>query len=95
MGCGRNGAVVSPWSVPFFCFFLLFNFLIPEKKRWGTYLLDPLHEGLVGDGCEFAIEVILMLMVDVHIEVMAGDHEVSLKKDADGVINGCAPGIQL
>ncbi len=53
------------------------------------------HEGLMGDGCELAIEVILMLMVNVCFEVVARDHKVSLKKDANGVINGCAPGNQL
>ncbi len=46
----------------------------------------------MGDGGEFAIEVILVLMADVCFEVVAGDHKVSLKKDANGVVNGCAPG---
>ena len=49
----------------------------------------------MGDGCELAIEVILVLMADVCLEVVAGDHKVSLKKDANGVINSCAPGNQL
>ncbi len=49
----------------------------------------------MGDGCELVIEVILMLMEDVRLEVVAGDHKVSLKKDANGFVNGCAPGNQL
>ncbi len=53
------------------------------------------HEGLVGDDCELAIKVILVLTADVCLEVVAGDHKVSLKKDADGVINVCTPGNQL
>ncbi len=53
------------------------------------------HESLVGDGCELAIEVILVLMVDLSLEVVAEDLMVSLKKDANGVINGCAPGNQI
>ncbi len=53
------------------------------------------HDGLVGDECELAIKVILMLMADVHLKVVAGDHKVSLTKDADGLVNGCAPGNQL
>jgi hypothetical protein len=31
-----------------------------------------------------------MLMADVRLEVVARDHKVSLKKDANGVVNGCA-----
>jgi hypothetical protein len=74
---------------------------------WGlglaeSFCLEPVkfalgggHEGLVGDGDEFAIKVILMLMADVRFEVVAGDHKVSLKKDANGVVNGCTPGNQL
>ncbi len=33
-----------------------------------------------------------MLMVDVRLEVVAGDHKVSLKKDAHGVVSSCTPG---
>jgi hypothetical protein len=29
------------------------------------------------------------------LEVEAGNHKVSLKKDVNGVINGCTPGDQL
>ncbi len=46
----------------------------------------------MGDGGKFVIKVILVLMADVHLEVVAGNYKVSLKKDVDGVINGCAPG---
>ncbi len=43
MGFGGNGVVVSPWLVPFFWFFLLFNFVSTREKRGGgTYPLDPL-----------------------------------------------------
>jgi hypothetical protein len=48
------------------------------------------HEGLMGEGGKFAIKVILVLMADVHLEVVAGNHKVSFEKDADGVVNGCA-----
>ncbi len=50
------------------------------------------HEGLVDDGGEFAIEVALMLIANVRLEVVAGNHKVSLKKDANWVVNGCTPG---
>jgi hypothetical protein len=53
------------------------------------------HEGLMGDGGKFDIEVILMLMAVVCLEVMVENHKVSLKKDADGVVNGRVPGNQL
>ncbi len=46
------------------------------------------HEGLVGDGSEFAIKVVLVLMAYVCLEVVAGEHKVSLKKDANGVVSG-------
>jgi hypothetical protein len=49
----------------------------------------------MGDGSEFAVKVILVLMADVHLEVVAGDHKVSLKKDADRVVNRYTPGNQL
>ncbi len=49
----------------------------------------------MGDGKKFAIEANLVLRADVHIEVVAGNHKVSFKKDADGVINGRAPGNKL
>ncbi len=42
MGFGGNGAVVSPWLVPFFLVFLLFNFLSVGEKGGETYPLDPL-----------------------------------------------------
>jgi hypothetical protein len=74
--------------------FAVWGFSSPE-----SFLFKPVklvlcrdHEGLMGDGGKFAIEVILVLMVDVHLEVMAGNHKVSFKKDANGVVNGCAPG---
>ncbi len=53
------------------------------------------HKGLVGDGHELSIEVVLVLPTDIGLEVVAGDHKVSLEEDANGVINGCAPGNQL
>ncbi len=74
---------------------------------WGLGSPESLHlepvvrvlgrglEGLMGDGCELAIKVILVLTADVHIEVVAGDHKVSLKKDANEVVNGCTLGNQL
>jgi hypothetical protein len=43
-------------------------------------LLGGFYKGLVGDGCELAIKVVLMLPVDVGQEVVA-------KEDADGVVN--------
>jgi hypothetical protein len=45
MGFGRNGAVVSPWSVPFFWLFSLFDFVSCGGKKGGggeTYPSDPL-----------------------------------------------------
>ncbi len=45
----------------------------------------------MSDGCELAIVGILVLMADVCLEVVVGDHKVSLKKDANGVVNSCAP----
>jgi hypothetical protein len=39
MGFGGNGAAVSPWSVLFFCFFLLFNFVSCGGKKGGGKLL--------------------------------------------------------
>ncbi len=49
----------------------------------------------MGDGGKFAIKIVLVLLVNVHFEVVTGGHKVSLEKDADGVVNGCAPGNQL
>ncbi len=51
----------------------------------------------MGDGCELAItiKVVLVLTVDVCFEVVAGDYKVSLKKDANGVVNGCTQSNQL
>ncbi len=49
----------------------------------------------MGDGRELAIKVVLMLPTDVGLEVVAGDHQVSLKEDANGVVNSCTPGNQL
>jgi hypothetical protein len=49
------------------------------------------HEGLMGDGCAHAIKVILMLMAEVRLEVVAGANKVSLKEDANEVVNGCPP----
>jgi hypothetical protein len=46
----------------------------------------------MGDGSKFTIEVILVLMADVRFEVVAGNNKVSLKKDANRVINGRTPG---
>ncbi len=52
MGFGRNGAVVSPWSIPFFCFFSLFNFVSFGKKRGESYPPNPLPVFiLVGENC--------------------------------------------
>ncbi len=42
----------------------------------------------MGDGCKFAIEVVLVLAEDVRLEIVAGDHKVGIKKDANGVVNG-------
>ncbi len=53
------------------------------------------HEGLVSDGGEFTVEVILMLSVDVQLEVVAWNHEVSIKQNANAVVNGCTPSNQL
>ncbi len=50
------------------------------------------HKGLVGDGGKFAIKVILVLKADVCLEDVAGNHNVSLEKDSNGVVDGCAPG---
>ncbi len=61
----------------------------------GKLALGGDHEGLVGDGCELAVKIILMLKADLRFEVVAGDHKVSLKKDANVVVNGCGPGNQL
>jgi hypothetical protein len=49
------------------------------------------HEGLVIDGGEFTVKVILMLLANVRLEVVAGNQKVSFKQDADGVVNspGC------
>ncbi len=52
------------------------------------------HEGLVSDGCKFAIKLVLVLMADVRLDV-AGDNKVSLKKYANGVVNSCTPDSQL
>ncbi len=46
----------------------------------------------MGDGGKFPIEVILVLTADVHLEVVAGDHKVSFKKNANMVVIGRAPG---
>jgi hypothetical protein len=44
MGFGGNGAVVGLWSIPFFCFLLLFNFVsCGEKKMGESYPPDPLY----------------------------------------------------
>ncbi len=48
----------------------------------------------MSDGGEFTVEVILMLLVDVQLEVVAWNHEVSIK-NANGVVNGRTPGNQL
>jgi hypothetical protein len=58
-------------------------------------VLGGCHKGLVGDGRELAIKVVLLLLIDVGPEVVAGDHKVSPKEDANGVVNSCAPGNQL
>jgi hypothetical protein len=42
------------------------------------------HEDLVGNGCELAIKVILVLTADECLEVVAGDQMANLKKDANG-----------
>ncbi len=47
------------------------------------------------DGCELAIKVVLMLPMDVGLEVVAGDQKVGLEENANGVVNGFAPGNQL
>jgi hypothetical protein len=49
----------------------------------------------VTDGCELANKVVLVLPTDVGLEVVAGEHKVSLKEDDDGVANSCALGNQL
>ncbi len=41
--------MVSPWSVPFFCFFSLFDYVsCGEKKRWESYPPDPLVQVFAG-----------------------------------------------
>jgi hypothetical protein len=37
MGFGGNGAMVSPWSFPFFWGFPLFNFVSAREKRGGEF----------------------------------------------------------
>ncbi len=49
----------------------------------------------MGGSHELAIEVVLALSMDVVLEVVAGDHKVSLKEDANGVLNGKALDNQL
>ncbi len=49
----------------------------------------------MGNGRGLAIKVVLVLPMDVGLEVMAGDHKVSLDKDANRVVNSCTPGNQL
>ncbi len=51
--------------------------------------------GLVSDGDEFTVKVILMLLVNVQIEVVAENQKVSFKQDANWVVDGCTPGNQL
>jgi hypothetical protein len=43
----------------------------------------------MGDGGKFAIEVILVLVANIRLEIVAWDHKVGIKQDANGVINGC------
>ena len=79
--------------------FVVSGFCSPESLDFEPIklVLCRGHEGLVGDGGKFTIKVILVLMPNVHLEVMAEDHKhkVSLKNDADGVVNSWAPGNQL
>jgi hypothetical protein len=49
----------------------------------------------MSDGGELTVKVILMLLADVQLEVVAWNHEVSIKQNANGVINGHTPGNQL
>jgi hypothetical protein len=48
MGFGGNGAVVSPWSVPFFWFVLLFNFVSCGGKKRGGEVTPT--DGFLTDG---------------------------------------------
>jgi hypothetical protein len=62
--------------------FVVWGFGSPE-----SFCLEPVklalgrgHADLVGDGSEFAIKVILLLMGDGCFKVVAGDHKVSPQK---------------
>jgi hypothetical protein len=77
--------------------FVVWGFHPPESLGFKPVklVLCRGHEGLVGDGGMFAIEVTFVLMAKVCLEVVAGDHKVNLKQNSNGVINSHAPGNQL
>jgi hypothetical protein len=60
--------------------FILWGFGSPESLRFKSVKLAicRVHEGLMGDGGKIAFEVILVLTADVGLEVVAGNHKISL-----------------
>ncbi len=49
----------------------------------------------MSDGGEFTVKVILMLLANVGLEMVAWNHKVSFEQNANGIIDGHAPGNQL
>ncbi len=47
------------------------------------------HEGLVGQGCEFPVKVVLVHPVDVTLEMVAWDNLIGREEDPNWVVNGC------
>jgi hypothetical protein len=50
---------------------------------------------LMGESGNFAIKVVFMLAANSGPEVVAGNQEISIEEDANGVVDGCTPGNQL
>jgi hypothetical protein len=75
-------------------FFVVWGFCLPESLGLQPIksALPRCHEGLVGDGGKFTIEVIPRLTANVRLEVVAGNHQVSFEQDDNGVVDGCIPG---
>jgi hypothetical protein len=98
MGFGGNGAVVSPWSIPFFCFFSLFDFVSCGGRKGGGGKL-PTGSPTLSDGIPSSspIPPILHLNlsrigVGINVGILRGHSRLCATSNALRIVHLVVPG---